>query len=84
MAVKFDPILGKLREDDSGVATIPEVTSDQSSGSWVLRTDPVSDGEAGVPRGMLLGLTYAGPQGSPTYQFSFKTEANTIIRVALS
>jgi hypothetical protein len=49
---------------------------------WVKRTVTV-DGEVGVPRGMLLALTYAG-DGTSTYELSFKTIDSGIKRVAIS
>jgi len=90
MAIKFDKILGKLREDDTtgGTASISQVDSDPASPSaedaWVLHTTTGQDGTAGEPRGLLLALTYTGTVGGHTYQFSYYTKEGTIVRVTLS
>jgi hypothetical protein len=72
----------------AGGISVSEVTTDPASPSagdvWVLRTDPASDGTAGVPRGLLLTLTYAGAGGASTYQLSFRTEADTTVRSTIS
>jgi hypothetical protein len=72
----------------AGGVSVPEVTTDPVSpvagDVWVLRTDPATDGTAGVPRGLLLALTYAGVGGASTYQLSFRTEAATTVRSTIS
>jgi len=80
MAVKFDPILNKLRLKD----TIPEVESDPSHPSlqdaWVLKTGGT---HVGNPIGLLLMLTYTEPTNG-TYQLSYKTLGGAIVRATLS
>jgi|WetSurMetagenome_2_1015567.scaffolds.fasta_scaffold02103_8 hypothetical protein len=87
MSNKFDPILGKYRQSDTGTTNISEVASDPGSpvdgSAWVLRTASVVDGTAGEPRGLLLALTYAGATGTDTYQLSYKAAAG-IKRISLS
>ena len=77
---------GLVMAPSSGNSTIPEYTTDPVSpvaeDAWILRTE-VTDGVVGVPRGLLLALTYTGLAVSSTYQFSYRTSGGTTIRTAL-
>lgn len=83
--ITFNPFTDNL--DFTGSGVIPELTSDPVSPyknqSWVLVTQTGSGGNAGIPIGMLLSLTYPG-NASYTYQFSYYTTEGTIKRVTLS
>lgn len=83
MAVKFDPILNKLRQKD----IIPQLTSDPASpkaqDAWILAA--VSGGTGGGEAiGLLLALTTADAGGSSSYQFSYRTKEGTTVRATLS
>lgn len=83
MAVKFDPILGKLRAKD----IIPQLDSDPASPgqqeAWVLRTVVAGEG-AGIPYGLLLTLTQPGAGAETSYAFKYRTKQNTTVSVALT
>lgn len=79
MAVKFDPLLKKLRTKD----IIPELSSDPASPSqqeaWILKTGGLGEGES---YGLLLTLT---DPGTPvTYALKYRTKENTTISVDLT
>ena len=89
MAIKYDPILGKVRESDVGAVSITQYddndpTSPSAEDAWVLHTTSGQDGTAGEPRGLLLALTYTGAVGGHTYQFSYRTNEGDTKRVNLS
>lgn len=91
MAYKLNPITGLLDITGSGggTASIPQYDADPSSPSaqdaWVLRTTSGGGvGVAGVPMGLLLALTYTGGGGADTYQFSYRTNEGTTVRVSLT
>ena len=69
--------------------SIPELVADPSTpgaqSAWVLKNQGAAGGNAGFPIGLLLALTYSGSGGSATtYQLSYETLENTIIRTAMS
>jgi len=78
----------KYVDDNTGVTSIPEVTSDPGSPSaedaWVLKSGGVVDGVAGSPRGLLLALTYTGTTSASNYQFSYETSTEGTKRVPLT
>jgi len=84
MAVKFDPILGKLRQKDGLLKEYDNTdpSSPKNGEIWLKKTF-TSDGTAGEPRGLLLVNTYAGA-GVSTYQISVKTENDGIKRVSIT
>lgn len=77
MAVKFDPILDKIRSWDN----IPQLNADPSSpkpeSAWVTFTGV----GGGTPLGLLLTLTDAGTLG---YRLNYRTKEGTTVGVALS
>lgn len=83
MQVKYDKILDQLREDDStsGAATISQLSSDPASPTseqaWVLRTGT----GGGTPLGLTLVFT---TPGNFSYQFSYRTQEGTTVRVGLT
>lgn len=86
MAVKYDKILGDVREKDS----IPQYNEDpatvKAEDAWVLRTQIVGEG-GGIIKAILgLGfpITSAGLGGSLTYQFSYRTKEGSTIRATLT
>ena len=84
---KFDPILGEYRQSDAGAVTVSEYDNEDKPSAvagdvWVKKTF-VIDGEVGVPRGLLLALTYSG-DGVSTYELSYKNVLNNVIRTSLS
>lgn len=89
MGAKFDALLGALREKDTGTNTLTVTEYDNAdpvsptAGTiWVKRTfTPL--GNPGDGMGLLLALTYSGV-GASTYELSYKTNENTIIRTVLS
>ena len=85
MPVKFNPLSNNF--DFVNKTSIPEYenadkTSAIAGDVWVKRTVAL-DGDTGVPRGLLLALTYTG-DGISTYQLSYRTVENTTIRVDLT
>jgi len=83
----FNPITSKLDE----IGVIPEYSVDPASpnpgDAWVLKTQSgsgVSGG--GKALGLLLSLTHPGSGGSITltYKFSYRTNENSTVRVALT
>ena len=78
----FNPSSGS-----GGTATIPQVSTDPASpaaeDAWVLKTTAggITDG---TPIGLMLALTYQGNTGSTTYQFSYRTQESTTIRVSMT
>lgn len=84
MAVKFDSILGKLRQKD----VIPQMDADPSSpkqeDAWVLHTN-TGGNDAGNPIGLLLGLTYSElAGGTDTYELKYRTKEDTTVAVSLT
>ena len=82
------PRIRSTHSSSSATATIPEYNTDPVSPSaedaWVFRTGSGADGTVGVPRGLLLALTYSGAASSATYELSYRTAAATTIRTTLS
>jgi len=86
MAIKFDPILKKVRSKD----VIRQLSTDPSSPvyeeSWVLRT--VSGGSGGGTLKAVIGMGFPAltinTGGSSSYQLSYYTKEGTIERVTLS
>lgn len=70
----------------SGTVSIPQVNTDPvapaAESAWVLRTTAGAIPD-GTPIGLLLALTYTGNTGSSSYQFSYRTNEGTTIRVAM-
>ncbi len=69
----------QIRGEQISYVTIGELSTDpvapHPNQLWMLKTD-----YAGQPIGLLLALTYTG---RVSYQLSYKTNENTIIRTAL-
>lgn len=90
MAVKFDPLLGKLRAKD----IIPQVDADPSSpasqDAWVLHTQSGSGGSGGGKLKTTLGFgsylvtANTGSTITHTYQLSYQTKEGTTKRVSLT
>lgn len=81
MAIRFDPLLNKVRIKD----IIKQYSSDptvQNEESWVLASG--GGGVTGSPLGLLLALTRAEDGSDLTYQFSYKTKEATTKRVSLT
>lgn len=84
MAVRFDPLLGKLRMKD----VIPQLDSDPASPkqqeAWVLKTVVGGGAGAGEAYGLLLSLTQPGDGADITYALKYRTKDNTTVSVALT
>lgn len=84
MAIKFDPILGKLRAKD----IIPQLDSDPASPkaqeAWVLKEVTGGGAGAGEAYGLLLALTQPGAGAGNTYTFKYRTKESTTVTVALT
>lgn len=81
---KFDVLLNKLREKDLVLEYDGDPASPVIGELWVKRTGGGTDGVAGEPRGLLLTLTYTGDVTAGTYELSFRTQAETTVRTALT
>ena len=82
LRIVFNPFSSKF--DFIDIGTIPEYPMDpvvlNFGDTWVLATGTFLAGNAmGV-----LGLTYSGDFSSPTYQLSYYTNENTIVRTPLT
>ena len=86
--LKFNPITGQLDQ----VSKIPQLDADPASpkaeDAWVLKSGGGGGAGGGViiaPLGLgFVALTPGSGGGASTYQFSFRTQEGTTIRVALS
>lgn len=86
MAIKYDKLLGKIREKDAGI--IPQLDADPVSptaeAAWVLKTGgAVGGGEIKAFLGLGFPFLTTGV-GSATYQLSYQTKEGTIKRVSLT
>lgn len=77
MAVKFDPILNKLRQKDIIKQLDADPSSPKAQDAWVLKTAT----GGGDPIGLLLTLTNAGTMA---YKFSYRTLEGTTVRADLT
>lgn len=83
MAVKFDPILGKVRQKDIIRQLDADPVSPKAQDAWVRRSTTGGTG-SGEAYGLLLALTQPGTGGSTTYEFSYRTIEGTTVRTTLS
>lgn len=84
MAVVIDKIIGGPLLHDHKVPQFENTDkpSPKAGDVWVKRTVAL-DGDVGVPRGLLLALTYSG-DGVSTYELSYRTEEATTVRMTMS
>jgi hypothetical protein len=84
MAVKFDPILGKLRSKDVIKQLDSDPASPKAQDAWVLKQGSVSGGGT-FKAFMGLGFPYMSVgTASYTYAFSYRTKEGTTKRVNLT
>lgn len=90
MQIKYDKILGKIREEDtsSGSVSIPQYDADPVSPSaedaWVRKSTTGGGAGVGEAYGLLLTLTQPGAGAGSTYEFSYRTQEGTTVRVELA
>jgi len=82
MAVKYDPLLGKLRIKDNIKQFSSDPASPKTEDAWILKTSTGGTG-GGIPYGLLLVLTQPNVGGTISYEFKYRTKEGTTIAVAL-